>query len=118
MNARKHTGIIALVVSVLAIAGIFVYRELQPAGAYVHNYGYGYGGHMMFGMDGLMVVYWGLILFGLILLINWLLTANRKEHDSEFRSSAGDALEILKSRYARGDIDLEQFKKMRDEISR
>ena len=118
MNARKNTGIILLVVSVLFLAGVFLYREFIPGGGY-DGYGYGYGGHMMngmggFGMGGLMLVFWGLILFGLILIINWLLTATRNEKNG---TSGADAREILKIRYAKGEIDREEYERMRRELS-
>ncbi len=124
MNARKNAGIIILVVSVLFLAGGLLYREFIPSG--YDGYGYGYGGHMMngmsgiggiggLGMGGLMLVFWGLVLFGLILMINWLLTAIRNEKRDD--ASSCDALDILKSRYARGEIDHDQYEQMRRELS-
>jgi putative membrane protein len=121
MNTRKNVGIIIFVVFVLFLAGVFLYREFIPGGGY-DGFGYGYGRHMMggggfggFGMGGLMLVFWGLVLLGLILMINWLLTAirNEKRDDSPYC----DALHILKSRYAKGEIDREQYEQMRREIS-
>lgn len=115
MNGKKNTGIVILVVSILLLAGVFLYREFMPGG----GYGYGYGGHMMGGMGGwgvggLMLVFWGLILFGLILMINWLLTVNQNEKDG-LRTI--DAMEILKRRYAKGEIDRDQYLQMRRELS-
>ena len=117
MNARKNVGIIVIVLSVLGLAAVLFYRTLEPGG----GYGYGYGGHMMpgmgvWGMGGFMMIFWGLILFGLILMINWLLTANRNERQAGDRSD--NAMEILKNRYARGDIDRAQYEQMREELSR
>jgi putative membrane protein len=115
MNDRKRTGIIILVVSVLFLTGLLLYREFVPGG----GYGYGYGGHMMggmggWGMGGLMLVFWGLILFGLILMINWLMAATRREGND---GRTCDALDILKTRYARGELDLDQYERMRRELS-
>jgi putative membrane protein len=114
MNSTKRTGIIVLVVSVLFLAGMFLYREFIPG-----SYGYGYGGHMMggmggWGMGGLMLVFWGLVLFGLILMINWLLAATRSESNGR---RTCDALDILKTRYAKGEIDREDYEQMRRELS-
>ena len=60
-----------------------------------------------------MIIFWGLIIVGLIFLIRWLagLSWSRasidKPHDS--------ALEILKQRYAKGEINKEEFdQKKRD----
>ncbi|MCF8053042.1 MAG: SHOCT domain-containing protein [Desulfobacterales bacterium] len=123
MNTRKNIGIIVLVLSILFAAGGLLYRELAPGGGY-QGYGYGgYGGHMMngmmggaglWGMGGLMLVFWGLVLFGLILMINWLLAATRNEKRQGVEC---DAIQILKSRYARGEIDRGQYDQMRRELS-
>ncbi len=117
MNTRRNTATIVIVVSVLFLAGVFLYREfLTPGGGY--GYGYGYGGHMMtgiggWGIGGLMLVFWSLILFGLILMINWLLTANRNEKNG---GSGSDPIEILKRRYAAGEIDRNRYEQMRREL--
>lgn len=62
----------------------------------------------MWGMWGawgivMMLVFWGLIITGLVLGIRWLVQQGRGAH------SSGAALEILRQRYARGDIDKEEF---------
>lgn len=49
-----------------------------------------------------MLVFWGLVLVGLVLGIRWLIAAGR-------RSRPDAALEILRQRYARGEIDREEF---------
>ena len=77
-----------------------------------HDYGMGPG--MMWGGWGLgwifMIVFWGLLIAGLIFLIRWLvgMTRSRKEES---------ALDILKKRYARGEIDQEEFEKRKKDIS-
>lgn len=60
------------------------------------------------GMMFMMLVFWGLIIVGVVLAIRWLLTQSRD-------SRADNALEILRQRYARGEIDKEEFEaKKRD----
>jgi putative membrane protein len=121
MNIRKNAVVIILLVLVLFLAGGVLYGQFVPSG--YDGYGYGYGRHMMngmngiggLGMGGLMLVFWGLVLFGLILMINWLLTAIRNEKHED--SSSCDALSILKSRYASGEIDHDQYEQMRRELS-
>lgn len=54
-----------------------------------------------------MIAFWILILVGLVFLIRWLIQATGKKEDSGRRESR--ALEILKERYARGEIDKAQF---------
>jgi putative membrane protein len=50
----------------------------------------------------MMLVFWGLIIVALVLGVRWLLTQGR-----EPRSDS--ALDILRQRYARGEIDKDQF---------
>jgi len=73
----------------------------------------GYGGHMMgygsgFGMGIGMLLFWGLIIFAIVSL------------DRGFSSKTGhseDALEILKKRYARGEIDKTEFDAKRRDLN-
>ena len=65
----------------------------------------GWGGGW-FGMI-IMAAFWILLIIGVIYLIKWLVTSNRGR---DFFSSGGPrALEILKERYARGEIDQKEF---------
>ena len=71
------------------------------------GYGFGFGGLAGLG-------FWILILVVLILVITWIskiirVSDTNLEHDL-------DATEILKQRYARGEIDRQQFKAMLEDI--
>ncbi len=77
-------------------------------------------GMMGWGLGGLgmgigwvfMLVFWGLIAVGAVLGVRWLLTEGRSAPGNE---GGGSALEILGRRYARGEIDREEFEaKKRD----
>jgi hypothetical protein len=50
-----------------------------------------------------MVAFWVLIIIGMVFLIKWLVQSTRGSTDSRRESSR--AIEILKERYARGEID-------------
>jgi putative membrane protein len=50
-----------------------------------------------------MIVFWGLIIWGIIALVRYL-SGNRQNG-----SPNNSALEILKSRYAHGEINKEEF---------
>ena len=61
-----------------------------------------------------MIIFWGLIIVGLIFLIRWLAGLSRsralydKTHDS--------ALEILKQRYAKGEINKDEFEEKKRDL--
>jgi putative membrane protein len=82
-----------------------------PAVAWAQERPYDFWGmHPMWGMWGawgigmmlMMLVMWGLVIVGLVLGVRWLLAQG---HAS--RSDA--ALDILRQRYARGEIDKDEF---------
>ncbi len=80
----------------------------------------GWGGYGGFGMGmgivgGLfMLLFWGLIIVGLVMLVRWLWDQGR--HVSG--SAAPEApLEILKRRYARGEITKEEFDRMKQDLA-
>lgn len=74
---------------------------------------------MMGGMGWLgiifMVIFWCLVIVSLILLVKWLLIQTRSESSA---AATPPSLEILKARYARGEIDQKEFEeKKRDLLS-
>lgn len=114
-NAGTILGLILIVVLVVLLVG----------GAGMMGFGgFGMGG-MMGGYGGMMggygaqgfgfnpigailsLVFWGLIIGGVVLLVVWLAhNAGR----TALGASAGEApLDILKTRYAKGEITKEQF---------
>lgn len=72
--------------------------------------GWGYGG---FGMI-FMVVTWVLVIVGLVFLIRWLVHATKS--DSGNLKSGSRALEILKERYAKGEIEKEEFEAKKKDL--
>lgn len=66
---------------------------------------------MGFGMIG-MVLLGVLVLVGVFLLVRWLVTSSI----SRGQLSGKDVLGILKERYARGEIDHEEFEGKRREL--
>jgi putative membrane protein len=77
-------------------------------------YEWGWGMHPMwwgwgFGMILMMIVFWGLVIAGLVILIRWVVTQSKE--------GRGDsAIEILRQRYARGEITKEQFDTMKRDL--
>ena len=84
------------------------------------------GWHMVPGMMGgwgmgwfggiFMMIFWVLILVGLFFLINWLIqSTNRAKSDP---GNGSRAMEVLKERYARGDLDKVEFETMKLDLSK
>ncbi len=64
------------------------------------------GGSGWMGMMLLSVFFWVLIVVGVVLIVKWLLGGKGQ----------GDPMEILKERYARGEIDREAFLRMKRDL--
>jgi len=59
----------------------------------------------------LMVLFWGLIIVGFIVLIKWMIS-QAKDNDEKENS----AVDILEQRYAKGEITEEELKKKKKTI--
>lgn len=62
-----------------------------------------------------MLVFWVLVIIGLIFLIRWLIQSTKGESGRPLVNSSR-ALEILKERYARGEIDKQEFEEKRKDL--
>jgi putative membrane protein len=75
----------------------------------------GYGMAGGFGFGGIfMILWWVLIIVGIVVLVKWMITSS-----AENVRSGGDskALDILKQRYARGEIDEQEFQKRKHDLT-
>ena len=98
-----------------------IFYSTQALAGWGDNQGWHMGPGMMGGwgmgwFGGIfMMIFWVLILVGLIFLIKWLIqTTGRVKPDP---GNGNSALEILKERYARGEIDATEFEKMKKVIA-
>ena len=81
-----------------------------------NNQGWHMGPGMMGGGGVFMIVFWILILVGLVFFIKWLIQSTGSGRAGG--GSSNRALEILKERYARGEIDQVEFETMKTDFSR
>ena len=107
MRPFLRVGLITMLITLWAV-GI--------SGAQERAYEWGWGPHPMwwmwgtwgFGMMLFMLVFWGLVIVGVVLGIRWLVSQGRGPRSDS-------ALEILRQRYARGEINKDEFEaKKRD----
>ena len=99
---------------------------LLPLRVEAHGqWGEGYGGWGMgpgmmggWGMGWIgtifMIVFWVLVILGLVFLIKWLIQTTKGEKDVVHAGSR--ALDILNERYAKGEIDKEEFEQVKKDI--
>jgi len=81
-------------------------------------YEWGWGMHPMWWMGGawgvgmmfMMLLFWSLVIVGLVLGIRWLMRQGKN-------SQSDSALEILRQRYARGEINKEEFEAKKSDLS-
>jgi putative membrane protein len=99
MNTTSLVGCLALVL-LAPVSALGQDRTWEwQWGMHPMMFMWGAGGLVMMLM---MLVFWGLIIAGLILGVRWLAGQGRG-------GGRDEALEILRQRYARGDIDKQEF---------
>lgn len=74
--------------------------------------GYEYGWGMGFGMIS-MVLFWVLIILGIVILVKWIAGGSP---GGGGHTPVKTALDILKERYARGEIGREEFEQKRRDL--
>jgi putative membrane protein len=70
----------------------------------MNGWGMGFGGGIF------MILFWILVVLGIVYLVKLLMGGSKNEKESE------TALDILKKRYARGEISREEFDEKKKDI--
>jgi putative membrane protein len=106
----------------LAAGIVFPFCEWTRAHAQAGRYrGWQMGPEMMYGwgmgwFGGIFsLIFWILIIVGLVFLIRWLIHAS-KGHPAAQLQNGSRALEILRERYARGEIDKQEFEEKKRDL--
>jgi putative membrane protein len=73
------------------------------------HWDYGWGMGFGFGWF-LMILFWALLILGIVYLVKLIAGSTKKEE------KAATAIDILKKRYAKGEISKEEFEKIRDDL--
>jgi putative membrane protein len=74
----------------------------------MHDGGWGMG----WGGMG-MILFWGVLVLAVAFAVRWV---RRQSGDGDARPSPESALDILKRRYARGEISREQYEAMKKDL--
>ena len=93
-------------------------RPALAAGA--ENWG-PWGMHMMWGSWGIgmmimMFLMWAAIIVGIVFAIRWLITTGQSGQHAGTGQGSESALDILKKRYARGEITKQEFEDIRRDL--
>ncbi len=73
-------------------------------------YGYGIVGGIIF------IIFWIVVIVGIIYLIRALVRGGKEERWKRWIEKEDRAMDILKERYAKGEITKEQFEKMKEDL--
>ena len=105
--------------SILILSNFFL---ISPALAQSGRYSDWHMGRWMMGGWGMgwfgmifMIIFWGLIIVGLVSLIRWLIQ-NTSGKGRSGVSMGSKAMDILKERYAKGEISRDEFESMKKDI--
>jgi putative membrane protein len=72
-----------------------------------------YGWEMGFGFGWIpMIIFWALLILGIVYLIKMIAGVSKKDDKEK------TAIDILKIRYAKGEIGKEEFEKIKDDLTR
>jgi putative membrane protein len=107
-EARNTWGVLAALVAVVLVAPVLMGGMMGPGmmgGAWP----------LWMGLGGLvMLAFWGALALGVVLLVRWAVGADPRPTGG----AAEAALDVLKRRYAAGEITREQYEQTRADLER
>ena len=114
---RKTSILLSLGVSAVLIAASIWLLYRHNAGMWMGNGQWGMGYHHMRGggMGIVMIIFWVVLIGALVLLVSGAINGVRGSH--AYDDDLQMPLEILKRRYARGEIDKAEYEDKRRSLS-
>lgn len=110
----KNRLLSSVLPALLALLSFPVLAQTATNGAGYWGHGWGWGaGHLVFG-GLMMVLFWGGIILVIVLAVRWLGGGSAR---SDVPPPRKTALDILQERFARGEIDKEEFEERRRLLS-
>ncbi len=103
MVTRRFSGPLAFAAVMLLVS--FAYADAQVAGEWGHGHMWNYGWGWMFFGPLMMIAVIAAVVAVVVLLVRWLGGGQTRRPGSTGRG----ALDILEERFARGEIDREEF---------
>lgn len=115
---RKSSILLSLGVSAVLIAAAiwFLYNHNAGMWAGGDRWGMGYNHMMGGGMGFVMIIFWIVLIGAFILLISGAVNGIRGSQKT-IENDSPKPLEILKERYARGEINKAEYEEMRQDLS-
>ena len=108
MRRRLTNVVMALPAALVSVPALAQTPADRPE--YWH-YGWNWGwGHMIFG-GFMMILFWGAVILMIVLAVRWL--GGRSSQGAGSQPPGKRALDILQERFARGEIDKEEFEERR-----
>ena len=99
-------------IMMLSLTSVYGYAQMGQGmmGPGMMNWGSGMG----WGWSIIMMAFWIAVIVGMIFLVRWVVLSTDRRHGAKSEDSA---LEILKQRYARGEIEKDEFEEKKKDIS-
>jgi putative membrane protein len=104
----RISAFILLILGLYPISSGFAQQGRYDGPGMMGGWGMGWFGGVF------MIVFWIFIIVGLIFMVKWLMKT--KENGREDGETGSRAIEILKERYARGEIDKSEFETMKQDL--
>lgn len=112
MKVRGTCGLLALAAATTTLPAYAQAAAERPD--YWHYGGNWSWGHMMFG-SVMMLLFWGVIIVGIVIVVRWIAGGPSRESGSS--PPRRRALDILEERFAKGEIDKEEFEERKRLLS-